>query len=536
LAYRSCIFLLALVVTASTASCGNIIIDTSGVYVAQAPAGDKNGRGCSNALALGDLTPADWVPGNTIHLCGTITFPAGSAGLVAQGSGTATSPITIKFEPGAILQSPQFGGSSGCWSLETCNAGIEVLHQNYIVIDGGTNGIIQNTANGTDLTYHSGSAGIVLSGSNFIVRNLTIRNIYINDPSTGTDVAGSGTADVVVLNSEGVTVCNNTLSNSRSGISSNTVGGPGPTYPLPSCASNKFSNGTNLFGNTLSDHCWQIQAGGTNGSVVNVFNNDLSGASNWVYSPNPANYYHTDGVMAWGNAGAQVIVYLFNNYFHDTAFGTAAFYCTYGEAGSGCAAYVFNNVFSVDSAEANKSTAIWLNGSPGYPLGPYYIYNNTFVNNGYMLMLAGDNEAVTIENNLVSEGTTGYNYFYIKGYGSNPLTTVLTTADYNSFYGGRGLSFNGPGAYWCWPASGATPSGCGSSYSGPWIKTGFDTHSVSGNPQINASYQPSSNSPDIRAGANLSSLCATPGLGPLCYDKNGVARPLTGPWDIGAFQ
>jgi hypothetical protein len=168
-------------------------------------------------------------------------------------------------------------------------------------------------------------------------------------------------------------------------------------------------------------------------------------------------------------------------------------------------------------------------------LGPYYLYNNTFVNNGYMVMFAGDNEAVTIENNLAAEGTTGYNYFYIKGYGSNSLTSVLTAADYNSFYGGRGLSFNGAG-YWCWPESGGSPSGCGSSYNGPWAKTGFDTHSVSANPRINASYQPSSTSPDIRAGANLSSLCRTPGLGPLCYDKNGTARPAAGGWDIGAFQ
>jgi hypothetical protein len=34
----------------------------------------------------------------------------------------------------------------------------------------------------------------------------------------------------------------------------------------------------------------------------------------------------------------------------------------------------------------------------------------------------------------------------------------------------------------------------------------------------------------------LSSLCGAPGLGSLCYDKNGVARPLVGSWSIGAFQ
>jgi hypothetical protein len=33
---------------------------------------------------------------------------------------------------------------------------------------------------------------------------------------------------------------------------------------------------------------------------------------------------------------------------------------------------------------------------------------------------------------------------------------------------------------------------------------------------------------------NLTSLCST--ITPLCYDANGVARPASGAWDIGAYQ
>jgi hypothetical protein len=513
-----------------------IAAQAQNVYIAQTAAGGNTGADCADARALSSLASTDWTAGNTIHLCGTITATAGTSGLVAQGSGTSGSPITVKFETNAVLESPYFGYNNGCASAAQCLGGIEAYHYNYIIIDGGTNGIIENTANGTDLANQKSSSGITLSGSNYIVRNLTIKNIYANDPTTGTDRGGNFTSNVTVISgSSNVTICNNTLDNAHSGIQEDTVGGSAPTYPFPSCASNTFTSGTNLYGNTLYDHVWQINPMGSSTPIVNIFNNNLSGVLNWIYTPNPANYYHTDGVIAFGDTGSQVLVYLIGNIFHDTAFGTAAFYCTTGTgSGSGCAAYIFNNVFEVDSATTG-TVAVWLNGTSPYPFGPYYVYNNTFINNGYAIAPATNTtHPITSENNLVTEGTTGYKYFYVDEAGTT-LTSDFAASDYNSFYGGRGLSFTGNG-YWCWPQPGKSPTGCGASYNGPWASAGFDTHSISANPQINASYQLSSSSPDIRAGANLSSLCSTPGLGLLCYDKNGVARPATGAWDIGAFQ
>jgi hypothetical protein len=128
------IFFLASVVTASTPSCGSVVVKGGvSVYVAQVPAGTRSGGDCSNARAFSDLIQADWLPGNTIHLCGTITVPAGSAGLVAQGSGTASNPIVVKFETNAILESPYFPYQAvgPCNSLSTCAAGIELYGYNY---------------------------------------------------------------------------------------------------------------------------------------------------------------------------------------------------------------------------------------------------------------------------------------------------------------------------------------------------------------------------------------------------------------------
>jgi hypothetical protein len=48
-----------------------------------------------------------------------------------------------------------------------------------------------------------------------------------------------------------------------------------------------------------------------------------------------------------------------------------------------------------------------------------------------------------------------------------------------------------------------------------------------------------SGSPAIGAGANLYNLCngqPNPGLGALCFDANGKARPSSGAWDAGAFS
>jgi len=507
----------------------------SSIYIAQSSAGRANGSSCASAFAYAFFNSAsNWGggadqigPGTTVHICGTVTFPAGSSGLVAQGSGTSAAPVVIYFESGAVLQSPYFGGTHGCYSQATCMGGIEIYNRSYFVVDGGSNGVIQNTANGTDLANQRTSVGVAVMGSAdcIIIRNLTIQNIYANDPAGGTDWGGQYTSDIQVSGTN-VAICNNHLGNSRIGILSSTSGGSPPVLPLPNCSSRTFAPGMNLFGNTLRDHCWHFQPGGSSTPIVNIFDNDVSGTENWVYTANESSYYHTDGVIAWGDT-PQLVVYLFDNYFHDSHFGTAQFYCTYGLTGSGCAAYIFNNVFQYPAL--NPGTAVWLNGSAGYPLGPYFLYNNTFVNPGYMVLPAGDNLTMSLENNLVTEGTTGYNYFYAKVYGAASLGSVLAISDYNLFYGGRGLSFTGAG-YWGWP-----PGSSWGSYSS-WTVTGFDAHSIGANPKLSASYGLLVDSPARRAGANLTALCSTAGLAPVCRDKAGVARPSTGAWDIGAYQ
>ena len=277
---------------------GTSCCHASDIYFAQASAGANTGASCANARAISTASGSDWVAGNTLHLCGTITATAGTAGFAAQGSGTSGSPIIVKMEPGAILQAPYFGGGYACYSLATCAAGIELFGYNYIIVDGGPNGIIQNTANGTNLANQQTSAGLVVSGSNIIVRNLTIQNIYLNDPTTN-DTAGSDTVDIKIrAGSQNVTLCNNSLKSSRAGVASDGVGSAAPTYPSPVCSANTFTAGQNYFGNTLNDHGWMFQTSPAVASIINIFNNDISNNVSW--QTNPQTTYHGDGIIAWG--------------------------------------------------------------------------------------------------------------------------------------------------------------------------------------------------------------------------------------------
>ena len=153
-----------------------IPLTANNIYIAQSATGAANGADCADAQPVSFFnSSSNWGsganqigPGTTVHLCGTFTGTAGQTLLTFQGSGASGSPVTLKFETDANLAAP-YWSSSGA---------INVSGRNWIVIDGGTNGTIQNTANGSGLAYMAQSNGFVLSRvSNVTVKNLAIGNI-----------------------------------------------------------------------------------------------------------------------------------------------------------------------------------------------------------------------------------------------------------------------------------------------------------------------------------------------------------------------
>ena len=106
-------------------------------------------------------------------------------------------------------------------------------------------------------------------------------------------------------------------------------------------------------------------------------------------------------------------------------------------------------------------------------------------------------------------------------------SSVLSNTDYNDLY--------------------ELPSNNAMYYNGNWYatlaawtaSTGWDSHSITSNPNLNLAGQPGSGSPVLTAGTTFYSVCngqTNPGLGALCSDFSGTNRPSSGSWAIGAYQ
>ena len=223
------------------------------------------------------------------------------------GVGNSTNPVTFKLDSNAIIQSPAMGSASA--GAFNCSG------KSYVTVDGGSNGIIQNTANGTGLANHKASQGLYfIDCTNVVVKNVVIQNIYANLGSSpgAKDSDGWNTSDILFDeggNMTGAQVFNNTLNNSHTGINAYFDGG------------NDASN-FQIYGNTISDHGWSISFGADNArstaTGVVIHDNNISGWTNWQF---PSSTYHTDGLILYNDAGrsaAYDTYMIYNNQFSGT--------------------------------------------------------------------------------------------------------------------------------------------------------------------------------------------------------------------------
>jgi hypothetical protein len=124
-------------------------------------------------------------PGDTVHLVGYLT------NTLNTGSGTLGSPVTIHFEPGARFSAPTLPFNQR-WILGQ-NAG-----SSNLVIDGGLNGVMELTDNGTvssnggTMNFNNSQiAGISISGANVTIENLTVSNIFQRQTNNERQQGGS---------------------------------------------------------------------------------------------------------------------------------------------------------------------------------------------------------------------------------------------------------------------------------------------------------------------------------------------------------
>jgi hypothetical protein len=522
-------------------------------YIAQSGTGSAIGTSCLDAHAYTWFnTAANWNngagtinPGDTVHVCGTITGSAGASILTFQGSGTSGSPITLRFETGAGLSAPYCASAvegAGCITMSNATTA-----RSYLVVDGGLNtpcgwntatnssegtcnGYITNTANGSQLAYDAFSSGIEMDAcTDCEVKNILIYNLYQSVP-------GTSVGNVQQQNCINFSGSNNQIHDSC-------------FHDAGWCLANSFSNGdTN--NKVYNNDIYQVAHGMFNSSSGPKYATNFYFYGNYVHDYQNFNDsgYHTDGIHTYGISDQN------NNYPLLTGF------------------YVYNNIFGGNSGDS-LSSQVYISAN-SYSLGSdstihnAAIFNNVLevsgeVDNG-ILCVGGGNENVAYNNTIVNTGATvagvGFNWSNISPAGftltfenlaiQNATNLIASsgsggkdtgiTADHNAYaqcIGGNCMAAFIPGNTSNWASYLA--NSYGQEQHSVAVIDNSNLLTATGNLGLDSSFRPQAGSILISGGANLSSLCTKNGGSlpdDLCSDIAGNPRPSTGSWDIGAYQ
>jgi hypothetical protein len=451
-------------------------------------------------------------PGTTVYLCGTFTASGGASEyLVFQGGGSSGSPVTLQFDTGADVQALAWSGPA-----------IDINGHSYVTINGGSNGTIEATANGTNLGNQQDNGTCVANHSgnnitNVVVENLRCSDLYV-DASTS-DGGGEDTYGIDVWNASNLSIKNNTIHDMKWAIRNSF--NIGNTYSNVSVSGNNIYNMDHGYFMTDSDSGGSATLtglyiyGNTFGSMTNWDNSNDNNHHDWIHLATNSTGTHFSQIYAYNNTGKGDVGYNANAGFFGDPSAPAAI----------SAVYFYNNVYYNTS-----SSHCWADGFISWIAGSLTAVNNTFLSNDSSCVNNGNSNpgdngvdwdsgssGLTLENNIMQ--TMDDNFVYAAG------GTSISTINDNDYYAGGG---------WTWMNDGNTDAL--STWRG-WCDC--DGNSITGNPNLTSSYIPQSGSPVAGAGVNLYNMCSgqsTPGLGPLCSDLAGNARPSSGGWAIGAYQ
>lgn len=472
----------------------------SDIYIAQNAAGANTGADCADAHAAAWFNSAsNWGsnagqigPGTTVHACGTFNEPAGaSCTLTFQGSGSSGNPITLLFEPNALATATYWGANGFI-----CGSG-----NNYIVVDGGTNGTIQATANGSSLANHVAGSGMNMDGSsNSEVKNLTLSNLFVpvaNNSNNNINVYG---IHWVYGNSNQID--HNTLHDCRWCIYF--------AYRGSATTSNIEIDHNTVYN---CDHGIAVGDGNTNAilSGTNLIHDNV--IHDFVLWDAPGDTDHHDAIHIWAvHSGSKINdIKVYNNYeYGDPGTSMSAYDFIDAESGGAITIEIFNElIVNTSSTNAPGDGFIYFYISPITA----QVYNNTLVgvntsiNTGIGTLSSG----VIAKNNIISTMNLG---LYMQGSGT------FSASDYNDFYNLTNVAGINGGSYYAtlasWKASAGSP----------------DAHSINSNPNLSGSYLLQTGSLAIGAATNRTSL----GITALDSDHTGTARPSSGAWDAGAYQ
>lgn len=498
-------------------------------YIGNSTRGSGDGSSCTNTLS--GLYPGGWNwsgvnPGDTVWICGTINVDE-SYQIVVQATGDAIThnPVTLKF----CSESDCGAGNTGLVTASVALPMVTISNTNDLVIDGNDVGIIQCTDSGSPsagYTWKGNPTGIYHSGTgdHITIKNLTIRNLYVHQYQTSTyDNARYGAGKAIWFqNATNVEVHNCRISDVGAGIVLSNV------------------SNASVRDNTISRCCMAISGGASGGTTVQnsyIYNNDIEMGANWM-SVN-GNDCHLNGFYFWADNKSSHVENLqfYNNYIHgpfsswanfpsNGVFGCTGFFHYDIGAGSGNA--FFNNLVVAGpylnagiSSNPSNGVVSWadLETLPK-------IWNNTVVGpftspcfgGGTALTAFHTSSNPDMRNNICLNGNMLYNGYFAPESDYNDIATtggVISNLLQPTPY--MGLSA------WQTALGGGCPNASGN-----------ECNSLTTAPNLDANYQPQAASPVVRRGENLTSFCAK--YPALCYDKAGNLRPVTGAWDIGAYQ
>lgn len=487
-------------------------------YVSQSGGLFTGGSACNGqtAISASAFNTTVQSPGDINWLCGTIT-----SSLTVDGSGSSGSVVQILWDTGARV-SVTFGSI------------INVGSQGFLLFDGGTpcgpgtacyanesasptgypsniTGIVEATANGSALANQNTSTQAFMGCSachDIEIRNLIIRNLYQHTlTSDNTNNADSGS--FVFQCSSGQSACTGTIS-----IHDNDIHDTGNALSME-----HFSSATiKVFNNEFWRNNWAYENSGNGTRTTFFYNNHCHDAVNW---DSTLDTFHHNCIHSFMNTSSDSLGFYIYNNLSDGDWGTC---CTtsnflFIETAPPASLNVFNNVAIQKCSNTNPPISTRTqNAGAGFAL----IANNTFLgcssvgSNVESLDLFGT--SIVCENNAMEN----YGQYVVTG-----STATFTTLDFNS-YGAIGISGNSP---WQFGATGAnTFASWQTASSGDAHGQKLASLGVNGSTGV-----PNSNSGLVGAGTNLTSLC-TGNLAPLCFDKNGQARPSVGNWTSGALN
>jgi parallel beta-helix repeat protein len=476
------------------------------IYLAQNSAGAGDGSACGNAKAVSFFNSSgNWGtgsaqigPGTTVHLCGTISGAAGATALTVSGNGSSGSPVTVVFEPGAVLTAPYWGLSGA----------INITNHNYITVDGGSNGIIKNTANGSGMAYHVGSRGIsATASSNVTIKNLTVSNICVHSSTSdtaGCQTSGNQADAIYVYGGSNNTVTGNTIDDAHWAIFA----------PFPGSAT---TSNLNISNNTMYNVDHGVAVGdGNSGATLSglvISGNTFHDMVNW---DDVNDSFHHDYIHIFTFSGSSKItgLQIFNNYFHgDPGQNNTAFIYIESPSGNSISgALIYNNVLT--NSSSTHLTPYGYISSSGTGNTNQSLYNNTIV---------GSSTSQGMANECFFLGGSGYKVMNNSCQNVGLFLVVnggasIASMNRNNWYNGGGFYVNnGYLSFTAWKALCLC-----------------DANSISSNPNLDSNFKPLSTSPLLKAASNLYSL----GVSNLNMDKALQPRSSssTTNWDIGAYS